>query len=212
MKKILIQNKLYDVTDMNDYTDNQKMFNPKITAIEMADGTVLPVKGRNGIGPGVYYKDGCMVANVEKPTESLEQYSSDNVIDSSKAQSMEELIRKENLVRDLENEILTTKDDITTFHIGPDDSPEMVGLRTALNQKGMNIYSYEDRFEQFHNDLRLLTKGETISLGKLISTCNSTDIEAELILRDANNGNVANPIGSEIRIALTARKNGGDIK
>ena len=103
-------------------------------------------------------------------------------------------------MRDIENEILTNKDNIFNLNIGPDDTPEMKAVKEAINLKQVDIKQYENRFDQFQNDIRLL-KGKSITLGKLISTCNNFDISAEITLRDREG--CANPMNSEIKINLT---------
>ena len=69
-----------------------------------------------------------------------------------------------------------------------------------IQYKQVDIKQYENRFDQFQNDIRLL-KGNSITLGKLISTCNNFDISAEITLRDREG--CANPMNSEIHINLT---------
>ena len=43
MKKALINNRLYDVVDMQEYSKNQDLYNPRFTAIE-GHGKVLPIR------------------------------------------------------------------------------------------------------------------------------------------------------------------------
>ena len=183
MKKSLIHGTLYTVTSMDEYTNNKDLYNPKRTAIEKA-GVVLPVKSRIDEGPGVYYENGSMVANVVKPDPEDKQYSA------------------ENLVRNIENDILTTKDNILNLQIGNNDTPEMAALKKAINTKEVDIKQYEDRFEQFQNDFRGL-KGSKITLGKLVSACQALDIEAQLILRDKEG--CVNPMNTEVSVYLTQR-------
>ena len=98
--------------------------------------------------------------------------------------------------------ILTNKDNIFNLNIGPDDTPEMKAVKEAINLKQVDIKNYENRFDQFQNDIRLL-KGKSITLGKLISTCSNFDIVAELTLTDKPG--CANPMNSTIKIDLTER-------
>lgn len=202
MKKIGIGNKLYDVTTMSEYNEMKDAFNPKFTAIETRNGVTLPIKGRNDSGPGVYFQGNGMVAIVEKPdSEHMEMYSSDKIIDYSRPKNIDEVINKDKLVRDIENDILTTKENIFQLNIGNDDTPEMVAFKQAVNSKQVDIKQYESRFDQFQNDLRLW-KGKSITLGKLVSSCNNFDIDAVLTLKDKK-GDIANPMNTEITISLT---------
>ena len=199
MKKALINNRLYDVVAMDEYTDNQDLYKPRFTAIEAHD-KVLPIKNRNDSDVGIYYQNNGVVCEVKKPEPDDHTYDSSNIIDYSDCKTVKDVINKDNLVRDIENEILTTKDNIFSLNIGPDDTPEMKAVKEAINLKQVDIKQYENRFDQFQNDIRLL-KGKSITLGKLISTCDNFDISAELILKDRDG--CANPMNSEIRINLT---------
>ena len=202
MKKIGIGNKLYDVTTMNEYNEMKDAFNPKFTAIETSNGVTLPIKGKTDEGPGIYFQGNGMVALVEKPDQEHKKlYDSDKIIDYSNPKNIDDVINNDKLVRDIENDILTTKENIFQLNIGNDDSPEMVAVKQAINTKQVDIKQYESRFDQFQNDLRLL-KGKSITLGKLISTCNNFDIDATLILKDKQ-GDIANPMNTEITISLT---------
>jgi hypothetical protein len=132
-------------------------------------------------------------------------YNSDKIIDYSNIKNIDEIIEKDKLVRDIESDILTTKENIFQLNIGNDDSPEMVAMKQAINTKQVDIKQYESQFDQFQNDIRLFKKSKTITLGKLVSTCNVFDIDATLILKDKNGGDVPNPMNTEISISLTDR-------
>lgn len=208
MKKMAIGNKMYDVASIEEFTDYKDAYNPKFTAIEIPEHeVVLPIKGKLDEGPGIYFQGNGMVAKVVKPLEeNMSSYSTDKIIDYSNPKNIDEVINKDNLVRDIENDILTTKENIFQLNIGNDDSPEMVAIKQAINNKQVDIKQYESRFNQFQNDIRLL-KGKSITLGKLVSTCNNFDIEATLTLKDKS-GKIANPMNTEIKISLTNQ--GGD--
>lgn len=199
MKKALIDNRLYDVVDMDEYTKNRDLYNPRFTAIQ-GHGKVLPIKSKNDSGVGIYYENNGVMCNVEKPNPEDSSYDESIIIDYSDCKTVGDIIKTDNLVRNIENEILTTKDNIFSLNVGPDDTPEMKAIKEAINLKQVDIKQYESRFDQFQNDIRLL-KGKSITLGKLISTCNSFDISAELTLRDREG--CANPMNSEIKINLT---------
>ena len=206
MKKMAIGNKLYDVTTFSEYTDLPDAFDPKFTAIETSGGTTLPLKSKSDNGPGVYLC-GNMVATVVKPDPSEESnYSSSNIIDYSHPKNIDDVINKNNLVRNIEKDILTTKENIFQLVIGDNDTREMVAMKKAINSKQMDIKQYESRFDQYQNDLRLL-KGESITLGKIISTCNNFDMSATLIIKDKN-PDVPNPMGIEIKVDLTDNDGG----
>ena len=204
MKKVELERHLYTVVDIDEYSQHTELYNSKSTAIEINGANmVLPLRNPNvDTGPGVYYKQGEMVAEVVKPSKGYErEYSSDKIIDFSKPKDIGEVLEKNALLRDIQQDLMVSgKDNIFTLNISQDDTPEMRALKTAINSKQVDKKAYEDRFEQLQNDMRLL-KGNTITLSKMISICNGFDIACELTLKDKDNA--ANPMGAEIRLDLT---------
>lgn len=209
MKKMKIKNKLYSVVTMTEFTrGGEEIYNPKSTAIDLGN-MVLPLKSINtsdNLEPGVYYNDECnMAANIVKPLEEdMDIYDANNIIDFSNPSNIRDIFEKNELVRDIERDILTTKDNILDLKITEEDTPEMRAVKTAINMKQVDKKSYEDRFDQFQNDMRLL-KGNTITLSKLISTCDKFDIDATLTLKDKYK-DTPNPMGDVIVINLNERK------
>lgn len=206
MKKVQIGKCLYNVMTADDYRQNISACNPRFTAIECRAGSrVLPVNSRvTDTTPGLYFYPGNgMVATVVKPTTHLEEYLSDKIIDYTKATSIGEIIHNNEILRDIQNDIITTSDNVLKLNISDDDTPEMRALKSAINAKGVDKKQYEDRFDQFQNDMRLL-KGTSITLGKLISICTAFDIAAELTLKDKQD--VPNPIGTEFVVDLTVER------
>lgn len=202
MKKIEINNRLYNnVVGIDEYTDHMALYNPKFTAIERPGECVLPIKNRTtDTGPGIYYQTGAMVAMVEKP-DNMADYSPDKIINFDNAKSIEEVFEKQQIIRDIQDEIMTTSENITCLKISDKDTPEMKALKTAINSKRIDAKQYEDRFDQFQNDMRLL-KGNSITLGKMISISGAFDMSAVLILKDRDD-NVPNPMNQTITIDLT---------
>ena len=206
MKKVELERKLYSVVDMEDYSVNSDLYNPRTTAIEVA-GLVLPVRNPaidNGVG--IYIKKPEhgqeMVADVIKPAPEREaEYSAEKVIDFSRPSDITEIISKNEMLRDLQSDLMVNNDGNTFFlTIGPQDTPEMKALKTAINAKQIDKRAYEDRFPQFQNDMRLL-KGNTITLGKMITVCNGFDISCTITLRDKDGA--INPMGTEVTMDLT---------
>ena len=201
MKKAEIDGKLYNVTDIDDYTDHPDLYTPKFTAIEIPGKCILPIKNRvTDSGPGVYYQQGAMVALVEKPDVTAD-YDPDKIIDFTNPKSIGEVFDKQQLIRNIQDEIMTTSDNVLCLKIGEKDTPEMKALKTAINLKHIDTKQYEDRFDQFQNDMRLL-KGNSITLGKLISISNALDISVDLTIRDRDE-NTPNPMNQTIVIDLT---------
>ena len=202
MKKMEIERKLYSVTTMTDYTDNSDVYNPKTTAIEVA-GRVLPIRNAAvDTGPGIYYEPGALVADVIKPSPATEDhYSADRVIDLSNPRDIGEIMQKNDLIRNIQNDLMVSgKDNVLCLTISQEDTPEMRALKTAINAKQVNKKAYEERFDQFQNDMRLL-KGTSITLAKMIGLCNGFDISCTMTLKDKEGA--VNPMGTEISLDLT---------
>jgi hypothetical protein len=209
MKKVQIGKCLYNVVGPDDYKENGS-YNPRFTAIQCNGGqTVLPVNSRvTDTSTGIYFYPGNgMVAKVIKPNPGSEaDFSCENIIDYSQAKTISDIIHNNEIIRDIQNDIITTSDNVLKLNISDNDTPEMKALKNAINAKGVDKKQYEDRFDQFQNDMRLL-KGNSITLGKLISICSAFDISAELTLKDKEG--VPNPIGQEFVVDLTEERDGG---
>lgn len=200
MKKAEINGKLYSVCTMEQYTNNPELYTPKFTAIE-TNNVVLPIRNKGTEdGVGVYYQPESMCSIVQKP-ENKAEYSSDNIIDFNNSKSISEIFEKQQIIRDIQDEIMTTTDNILSLKIGDMDTPEMKALKTAINLKHIDPKQYEDRFDQYQNDMRLL-KSDSITLGKLISISKALDISADLTLRDRDS-DAPNPMNQSITIDLT---------
>lgn len=205
VKQAVIDAKLYNVVSYEDYSHRPELNNNYSTAVEMMIGDehkILPI--RSPIDkerlPGIYNK-GCMDELV-LPDESDDQYNAKNVIDLSNVSDMEELLRKQSQVRDIEKEILTSVDDITTPNISSLDSPEMRVVKQAIIKKHMDINKYAERFgSNFANDKRIL-KTNSITQKMMKRILSNIDVKATLILEDAS-PDVANPMGEKIEIVIT---------
>jgi len=201
MKKVELGNRIYNVITLGEYTDQQDLHSPKFTAIEHGR-TVLPLRSKTDSGPGVYYQPNGMVAHVVKPSaEEADKYSTDRIIDYSNASSIGDVIRNNQIIKDIQSEIMINSEDKLQLNIGDADTPEMKAMKMAINAKQVDKKNYEDRFPQFQNDMRLL-KGNSITLAKIISICDAFDISATLTLSDKDD-NVPNPMNNSISIDLT---------
>jgi len=201
MKKMQINNKIYNVVTMSEYVATQELYDEKFTAIQ-DHGIVLPIKQKTDVGPGYYIQSNSMVHTIVKPPEQdINKYSESNIIDYNNAKSIGDIMKNNNMLRDIQSEFITDDENILNLKITDDDTPEMKALKTAINYKQADKSQYEDRFDQYQNDMRLLTKGTSITLGKLISICSVFDISAELVLRDKEGA--PNPMNTEISIDLT---------
>ena len=201
-KKMRINDRIYDVTSLAEYTQFKDAFISQYTAIHDPEtNLVLPIKNRYDDGPGIVIGNG--VSYVEEPEEEeLEDYLDKSIIDFDNSKSIHDMMEKQRIVRTLERDILTSPDNIFMPKIFDDDSPEMKALKTAVLDKHIDLDKYEPRFgSNYNNDKRLFNKN-TISLSMMKRMCEALDIEATLILADKND-DVPNPIGRTIEVKLT---------
>lgn len=201
-KKMRIGDKIYDVTTLDDFTKNKEAYIPQYTAIQDTETKlVLPVKGRYDKGPGIVVGTG--VSYIEEPDQNeKENYEDDKIIDFDNSKTIHDMMQKQEAVRSLERDILTSPDNIFSPKIFDDDSPEMKALKNAVIEKHIDLDKYEPRFGvNYNNDKRLFNKN-TISLSMIKRVCDALDIEATLILSDKSD-NVPNPIGKTIEVKLT---------
>lgn len=199
MKKMRIGDKIYDVTTLPDYIKNKDAYTPQYTAILDEDTRlVLPIKNRYEKGPGITISG---VSYIEEPKDR-DEYDMSKIIDFDNAQSIHDIMEKQNAVRSLERDILTSPDNIFSPKIFDDDSPEMKALKSAVLDKNIDLDKYEPRFgSNYNNDKRLFNKNN-ISLSMMKRVCDALDIEATLILSDKA-PDVPNPIGRTIQVKLT---------
>ena len=201
-KKMRINDKIYDVATLEEYTQYKEAFISQYTAIHDPEtNLVLPIKGRYDEGPGIVVGNG--VSYIEEPEEEeLNDYLDTSIIDFDNSKSIHDMMEKQRIVRTLERDILTSPDNIFTPKIFDDDSPEMKALKTAVLDKHIDLDKYEPRFgSNYNNDKRLFNKN-TISLSMMKRMCEALDIDATLILTDKSD-DVPNPMGRTIEVKLT---------
>lgn len=203
-KKMRINDKIYDVTTLEDYSKHKDAYIPQYTAIHDPDtNMVLPVKNRYDKGPGITISTG--LAYIEEP-EDTEQYHDKNIIDFDNSKNIHDMMEKQRVVRSLERDILTSPDNIFMPKIFDDDSAEMKALKTAVLDKHIDLDKYEPRFgSNYNNDKRLFNKN-TISLSMLKRVCEALDIEATITLTNKSD-DVPNPMTKPIEMKLTGGTN-----
>lgn len=202
MKKAKLDGRFMTVVGLDEYRATPDSFPQLRTAIELPDlGVALPLMNKFDTSVGIYVGSG-LFSKVNMPSaEKFEEYSTDKIIDMSDAKTMAELMEKQEQVRDIEYEMLTTIDNIFQPKISPDCTPAMRALKTAVIEKGIDINKYADRFgSNFNNDKRQYNK-DSISMQMLERQCRGLDIKATLILEDSS-PDVPNPIGRKIIVDL----------
>ena len=112
------------------------------------------------------------------------------------------MIDKLDAVKKLESDVLTSVDNIFIAKIDPSDTPEMVALKTAVNEKHIDLDKYAYRFgANYNNDKRLFNK-PNISLGMLKRVATALDMQVTLSIKDVPEA--PNPIGRDIVVDITS--------
>ena len=208
MKKAKVDGKLRDIISSEEYYSNQAYYN-KNKQIAVQWGEMLyPMRNTTDNKPGVYNTNiGTMFI---PPSCNNTNYSAKNIIDFDSVTSMAEMIAKNNTLKDIEKDILTTdSNNICIPNITDRDTPEMKVLKEAILEKKVDLDKYEDRFNgNYSNDRRILLK-DRISFSKLRDMLNILDIKGTLILEDINS-NVPNPIGKKLSIEITSSNSGDE--
>lgn len=210
MNEIKIGNTLYDVVDLETYTKNRDSYLRNSTAIDCGE-YILPIisdKSENTPGIIIPTKPSPISFAVlpDENTPNHDEYLRSNMIDFSSVTDMGGFIEKQQLLRNIEKDLLTSSDEYTTPDITSEDTPAMAILKQAVIDKKINLDKYESRFgSNYNNDKRLIYKS-SISLPMLVRMCNNLDIKAELTLSDAS-PDCPNPMECVRTIELTGGGN-----
>lgn len=206
-RKLITPRAVLDVVDFEEYGAHKDIYANTHTAIEIEAGNrklVLPYKKKGSTGPGLY--DEGIFCFIQEPESDDDRYDIAKVINLSKSQNINELMEKNKMIKDMEDEILTNSDNLFVPNIGPDDTPEMIGLKEAVISKGIDIDNYEDRFgPNFPNDKRLFKSGK-ITMDKLKRVANNLDIGVKITFYDKSS-NVPNPMDKVIEKVITTGGN-----
>lgn len=199
--KAKIKNVMYDVCTLEQYTQNPNQYLKNHTAIVEGD-YLYPVLSATQIGPGVHVNPG-MISYFQTPTDNIEEYKKENVIRFDDVKDIATMIDKLEAVKKIEDDVLTSADNIFSVKIKPGDTPEMVALKTAVNEKKIDLDKYEHRFgSNYHNDKRLFNK-PSISLGMLKRVTSALDMQVTMTIEDAPDA--PNPIGRKIEVQLNGK-------
>lgn len=199
--KAKIKNVMYDVCTLEQYTQNPNQYLKNHTAI--VEGEYLyPVLSATQIGPGVHVNPG-MISYFQTPTDNIEEYKKENAIRFDDVKDIATMIDKLDAVKKIEDDVLTSADNIFSVKIKPGDTPEMVALKTAVNEKKIDLDKYEHRFgSNYHNDKRLFNK-PSISLGMLKRVTSALDMQVTMTIEDTPDA--PNPIGRKIEVQLNGK-------
>ena len=199
--KAKIKNVMYDVCTLEQYTQNPNQYLKNHTAIVEGD-YLYPVLSATQIGPGVHVNPG-MISYFQTPTDNIEEYKKENAIRFDDVKDIATMIDKLEAVKKIEDDVLTSADNIFSVKIKPGDTPEMVALKTAVNEKKIDLDKYEHRFgSNYHNDKRLFNK-PSISLGMLKRVTSALDMQVTMTIEDIPDA--PNPIGRKIEVQLNGK-------
>lgn len=200
--KARIDNYIYDVVPLNEYNANPNFYRGQFVAIDIHDGYLYPLRSNpNDQRPGMIDVGQVQFFNRPMGTQ-CPVYSSQNIIDFSKASSTKDVIEAQARLASEERAILTSIDNVFTPPRNTDDTPEMSVLKEAITKKHIDIDKYEQRFgSNYNNDKRLLKKS-SITFGKLRNVCKNLDIRATLVLEDKNS-DVPNPMNEKFEMCIT---------
>lgn len=204
IKKGKCDGRIYDVVAYENYPpENREIF--QHLAVEK-DGILYPERSSNDMSKPGIYRTAPITIRVDPVTEDDKiEYSSNNIIDLD-CDNMRELISQSDKLKELEKDILTDADAIYNAPIDQDDTPELAGLKEAINAKNIDINKYAHRFgENFQNDRRALNKNN-ITLEKMKRFFTHLDMEATLTIKDKD-GDIANPMNKVIVVDITGEGN-----
>lgn len=188
------------------YTDNRSI--QAVTAVEVNYNNqdyILPLRGKNDDRPGVYPNGA--VYFIKTPEEGDTSFNKENlpIADFSDVKTLNDYFTKNAQLKKMESDSLTDSNDIYKPPYSGNESAEMKAIKDAITNKGIDLNKYAPRFgDNFLNTKRLL-KGDSITMNKLISISEALDMEAEIILRNAN-PDVANPMDREIHVIITTKR------
>lgn len=213
LSKCILNGQMYDLMSYQEYSNNEALRISSTAVRENYKGNdiILPYKGKMSsqpVSPGIY-NAGCVDFCVYPDSNMVQQYIPNKIIDINNKMAIKDILEKEDIIARLDEPWITSPDNITKFPITESDQPEMVCLKSALNEKNIDFDKYSPRFgDNFPNDKRQL-KNHSVTLNIIKRFCKKCDMEAILILRDKN-PNVPNPIGKEISVSLTEDYSGED--
>lgn len=206
VKRTVINGQMFELMTHEEYAENPSLANQSVGILtDYKDKQImLPYKGKyngNTSIPGIY-NAGCIDFIVLPEEDVIDQYIPKKIIDFSNTDSIRETLEKSDIIERLKEPWITSPDNITSLAVSKEDKPEMVGLKTAINMKAIDLDKYASRFgDNYPNDKRQL-KNNSATLNIIKRFCEKLDMEAILILRDKN-PNVPNPMNTEIKVSLT---------
>lgn len=210
LKRAVSNGQVYEVLTEEEYfRDRKKYVGRNDIGIMMnykGSDVIIPLRNEDNsspISPGLYHAPDSPIAFYKMPDDAvLHKYIPDKIVSINNLSNVQDIIKTSEEIRKLDEPFITTPDEITKIPIRPDDQPEMVCLKSAINAKNIDIDKYANRFSSnYPNDKRQL-RNSSVTLNIIKRFCTNMDMEAILTLRDKN-PDVPNPMGKEITVSLT---------
>ena len=209
IKRTVSNGKVYEMVDLETYGKSPKSYLGRDdVGIEIRDKNgktlVLPLREKysgNPISPGVY-NAGAIDFILMPDQASYNKYIPEQTISLSNTMDAKRMIEAGNALEKLDEPFITTPDNITKIPVTSMDEPEMKCLKTAINEKHVDLDKYSGRFgSNYPNDKRQL-KNNQVTLNIIKRFCNNMDMEAVLTIRDKR-PDVPNPLKKDISVSLT---------
>lgn len=210
LKRAVSNGQVYEVLTEQEYFDEPNKYanrNDIGILLKYKDSdVVIPLRSEDNatpVSPGLYHAPNSPIAFVKIPDDTvLHKYIPEKIVSINNLSNVQEIINTSEEIRKLDEPFITTPDEITKIPIRPDDQPEMVCLKSAINAKNIDIDKYANRFSSnYPNDKRQL-RNTSVTLNIIKRFCANMDMEAVLTLRDKS-PDVPNPMGKEITVSLT---------
>lgn len=204
MQKGKIDGKMVDIIKPEEYYANPSLYPYNYTAFDPGNGTIYPLRSKLDSRPGWYMSPTSPLIKQKDPEpEEIGIYSTDNIVNFDDVATMSDIIHRQNLLTNQERTILESVDNVFAPPIKPDDRAEMIAMKQMVHAKNCDIDKYEHRFgkKNFQNEKRLFER-PSMTLSKIVQTCQALDVKATLILEDASN-DVPNPMNKIITVTLT---------
>lgn len=208
LKKAKIEGQMYDVISLETLHQSPELYDSGPIAIEMkdkdGDTVILPYRFgliKNDKVPGVY-DSGHVIEQFVYPTKNNKAEYQPETIDFSNIENIQDYIEKHSQMKGIEREILAGASDVYYPNVSGHESAEMKCLKDAIIAKRIDIDKYAPRFgSDFQNTKRKLND-DTVTLFQLKRICKGLDMKVEIVISDSE-GEIANPIGRELRVDLT---------
>ena len=156
VKRTVSNGKIYEMVDLEEYGNHpEKYLGRSDVGIIVEDkehdvDLILPLRDSyngNPITPGVY-NAGCIDFTIMPDQASYKKYIPGKTVSLSNKMDAKQIIESGEALSRLDEPFITTPDNITVVPITSMDEPEMRALKTAINEKHIDLDKYANRFAQ----------------------------------------------------------------